>query len=458
MKYQTSTFRVLCSSVHLRPYQILNCQSKNKALSVFFYNIFLALLKSGIYLASLFGGKAKKWVSGRKNIFEKLERAIPPDGKLIWMHCASLGEFEQGRPVLEKLKSQYPGYRLLLTFFSPSGYEVQKNYKGADWVFYLPVDGPRNARRFLEIVKPSLVIFVKYEFWYYYLKKIKYRNIPLLLVSALFRKDMSFFKWYGGLQRKMLSRFDHLFVQNELSRKLVSKIGLTAICTVSGDTRFDRVAAIAENFQPIPLIEQFSANSKLVVAGSTWKEDEEVLQKAFAAINDPSLKLVIAPHEINEAHLSDLKKLFPNAILFSELPAHYSPVIQSEAKYLTHLIIDNIGMLSRLYYYGYITFVGGSFRKSGVHNVLEAAVYGKPVLYGPEYKKYSEAIELIESGGAICVQTADDCAGIIQLLLQNEKGYKECSEKSLNFVRKNKGATEKIAAFIKAKEYLDAGY
>lgn len=428
-------------------------------MNVFLYNIFLALLKAGIYLASLFGGKAEKWVSGRKNIFEKLEKAIPDDSEIIWMHCASLGEFEQGRPVLEKLKTEYPGYRLLLTFFSPSGYEVQKNYKGADWVFYLPVDGPGNAKRFLEIVKPSLVIFVKYEFWYYYLKKIKYRNIPLLLVSALFRKDMSFFKWYGGLQRKMLSRFDHLFVQNELSRKLVSLIGLTDICTVSGDTRFDRVAAIVENFQPIPAIEQFAGTSRLIVAGSTWKEDEEVLQKAFAAMNEPSLKLIIAPHEINESHLSELKKLFPNAILFSQLTATTRSdapvVIAGEMKQPRNvLIIDNIGMLSRLYYYGYITFIGGAFRKGGVHNVLEAAVYGKPVLYGPEYNKYSEAIELIESGGGICVQNAGKCADIIQLLLQNERVYKDCAGKSLNYVHKNKGATERIMLFIKAKDYL----
>jgi 3-deoxy-D-manno-octulosonic-acid transferase len=419
-------------------------------LSVFLYNIFLVLLKAGIHIASLFGGKAKKWVAGRKNIFENLEKAIPGDVPVIWMHCASLGEFEQGRPVLEKLKTEYPAYRLLLTFFSPSGYEVQKNYKGADWVFYLPVDGPGNARRFLEIVKPSLVIFVKYEFWYYYLKKIKYRNIPLLLVSALFRKDMSFFKWYGGLQRKMLSRFDRLFVQNELSRKLISRIGLSDICEVSGDTRFDRVTTIAKNFQPIPVIEQFAGDSKVIVAGSTWKEDEEVLQKAFASINEPSLKLIIAPHEINESHINELQKLFPGSTLFSTLNSGLQTAISNV------LIIDNIGMLSRLYHYGYITFVGGAFRKSGVHNVLEAAVYGKPVLYGPEYKKYFEAIELLNSGGALCVENAENCASTIQLLLQNSRGYEQCAEKSLNYVRQNKGATEKIVAFISKKQYLDA--
>jgi 3-deoxy-D-manno-octulosonic-acid transferase len=416
-------------------------------LGVFFYNIFLALLKTGIHLASLFDGKAKKWVQGRKNIFETLEKTIPENKKIIWIHCASLGEFEQGRPLIESLREQGTGHKILLTFFSPSGYEVQKNYKGADWVFYLPADGPRNAKRFLEIVKPSLVIFVKYEFWYYYLKKIKYRNIPLLLVSALFRKDMSFFKWYGGLQRKMLSRFDHLFVQNEGSKKLMDELGLSAITSISGDTRFDRVSGIAEKFQPIPDIQKFIGNNKAIIAGSTWKEDEEVLQKTFATINDPSLKLIIAPHEINEARLTDLKKLFPDSVCFSELPTHLSPLT-------THLIIDNIGMLSRLYHYGYITFVGGAFRKSGVHNVLEAAVYGKPVLFGPEYKKYSEAVDLVKTGGGICVNNADECVKTIESLLRNKKEYETVAASSQDYVWKNKGATEKIILFIQEKRLL----
>ena len=211
-------------------------------------------------LAAVFNSKAKKWVQGRKHIFQKLEAAIPAGEKVIWMHCASLGEFEQGRPLLEKLKETEPGYKLLLTFFSPSGYEVRKEYKGADWVFYLPMDGPRNAKRFLEIVQPSLVIFVKYEFWYYYLKKIKYRNIPLLLVSALFWEKMSFFKWYGALQRKMLSRFDHLFVQDAVSKRLMDNIGLAAITSISGDTRFDRVIDIAEKAESVPVIQQFIGN------------------------------------------------------------------------------------------------------------------------------------------------------------------------------------------------------
>ncbi|MBL7741986.1 MAG: 3-deoxy-D-manno-octulosonic acid transferase [Chitinophagaceae bacterium] len=418
-------------------------------MGVILYNIFLVFLKTGIHIASLFDRKAKKWVAGRKNIFEKLEAATGNNDKVIWMHCASLGEFEQGRPLIERLSTHYPTHKILLTFFSPSGYEVQKDYKGADWVFYLPVDGPLNAKRFLEIVKPSLVIFVKYEFWFYYLKKIKYRNIPLLLVSALFRKDMSFFKWYGGLQRKMLSRFDHLFVQNEPSKKMIGKIGLTDICSVSGDTRFDRVIEIAEKFQPIPAIEQFIGHNQALIAGSTWKEDEEMLQKVFSSGNDSSLKLIIAPHEINEDHIHELRMLFTGAVLFSELASG-----NQQAETGNTLIIDNIGMLSRLYHYGHIAFVGGAFRKSGVHNVLEAAVHGKPVLYGPEYKKYSEAIELVRSGGGICVNDADECIKTIQALLSDESYYKLCADSSFRYVWKNKGATERIIQFIQEKRLL----
>jgi 3-deoxy-D-manno-octulosonic-acid transferase len=417
-------------------------------LSVFFYNIFLLLFKAATHLASLFDGKAKKWVKGRKDIFKKLQEAIPQNEKIIWVHCASLGEFEQGRPVIEKLRTLGTGHRILLTFFSPSGYEVQKNYSGADWVFYLPADGASSARRFLEIVNPRLVIFVKYEFWYYYLKKIKYREIPLLLVSALFRPDMSFFKRYGGLQRKMLSRFDHLFVQNEESKKLIARIGLDGICSVSGDTRFDRVIGIAEKFEPIPSVEKFIGNNKVLVAGSTWKEDEELLQKAFASFSDTSLKLVIAPHEITEAHLDDLKKLFPNAILYSEFASHPTPDTR-------HLIIDNIGMLSRLYNYGSITYVGGGLKSMGVHNVLEAAVYGKPVIVGPFYEKYMEARELVTNGGALVIENEAELANVITNLLKNAHNcYDKASNASKEYVWKNKGATEKISRYIQEKRLL----
>lgn len=421
-------------------------------MGVIFYNIFLLLFRSGMWLASLFHPKAKKWVQGRKGIFHKLEATIPKGEKIVWMHCASLGEFEQGRPVLEKLRLNYPHYKFLLTFFSPSGYEVRKNYDGADWVFYLPMDGPRNAKRFLEIVQPSLVIFVKYEFWYYYLKKISYREIPLLLISALFRKHMSFFKWYAAIQRKILSRFDHLFVQDAESKALLQGIGLTEHCSVSGDTRFDRVNQIASHFKPIPEIEQFIGNSKAIIAGSTWPEDEIVIQKAFSGMQDTSLKLIIAPHEVDEKHIRELQQLFPAAIRFSQLnthnTSHPAPI----------LIIDNIGMLSRLYKYAWITYVGGAMNNRGIHNVLEAAVYNKIVLFGPVYEKYAEVVGLVKAGGGIPFNDFKKdgllLRQLIETLLFNQEEYDFRSQAAGEFVKANLGATEKITRYIQENRLL----
>jgi 3-deoxy-D-manno-octulosonic-acid transferase len=409
-------------------------------------------------VASLFNAKAKKWVKGRKNIFEKLEKAIPPNEKIIWVHCASLGEFEQGKPIIERLRPQGTRHKILLTFFSPSGYEAQKDYKGADWIFYLPMDGPRHAKRFLEIVHPSLVIFVKYEFWYYYLKKIRYSKIPLLLVSALFRKDMPFFKWYGSLQRKMLTRFDHLFVQDAHSKKLIDGIGLSDICSVSGDTRYDRVIEIANQWKPIPAIEQFIGNSKVIVAGSTWPEDEEALQKAFAAIQVPSLKLIIAPHEITEKHIGDLEKLFPNSTRFSKLTTSNSELRTPNSPLATCLLIDNIGTLSRLYKYATITYIGGGLRTMGVHNVLEAAVYFKPVLFGEYFRKYTEATGLVMSGGGLSfIDKKNDgvmLKELMEALLMNKEEYDHRSHAAGEFVQTNKGATDKIIQFIQEKRLL----
>lgn len=399
-----------------------------------------------MHLVSLFNPKARKWVEGRKDLYKKLEQAIPADEKIIWVHCASLGEFEQGRPVIERLRTQGTGHKLLLTFFSPSGYEAQKDYKGANWVFYLPMDGPRNARRFLEIVHPSLVIFVKYEFWYYYLKKIKYRNIPLLLISALFRKDMSFFKWYGGLQRKILSRFDHLFVQNESSKELLHQIGLSHITSVSGDTRFDRVIEIAEKFEPLPLIEQFIGNKITVVAGSTWKEDEELLSRFKEDWPNDDKKWIIAPHEISQHHMTELKKLFPDSVLYSELTA--------AGPDKSVLLIDNVGMLSKLYRYATVAFIGGGFSKGGIHNVLEAAVYGKPVMFGPNYSKYYEASQLIETGAAISIDDRGEFDVNIDLIAYGIEINKEMSRKAKDYVYANKGATDKIVRFIQEKRLL----
>jgi 3-deoxy-D-manno-octulosonic-acid transferase len=365
-------------------------------LTVFFYNIFLILYCTGVRIASIWSKKARLWLEGRKNIFDKIISATRSNtGEIIWMHCSSLGEFEQGRPLLEKMKIEYPGIKFLLTFFSPSGYEVQKNYKGADWVFYLPMDSPANSKKFVTTINPRIAIIVKYDYWYYYVKAIKEKGIPLLLVSALFSKDTAFFKWYGRLQRKMLRCFTHFFVQNDESKKLLADLGYSNI-TVAGDTRFDRVIEIAEQWEPIPGIEQFIGNSKAIVAGSTWPEDEEVLQKAFVSLHDRSLKLIIAPHDISEKNISTIKKLFPKAILFSELKTSTQQPATSNC-----LIIDNIGMLSRLYKYACITYVGGGLRTMGVHNVLEAAVYNKIVLFGDHFRKYTEAVELVLSAGGI---------------------------------------------------------
>ena len=452
-------------------------------MGIFFYNIFLILFKAGVRIAALFNAKAKKWVQGRKGIWEKLGAEGPGhalsvrESKITWVHCASLGEFEQGRPVIEKLRSKYPDSKLLLTFFSPSGYEVRKNYAGADWVFYLPMDGPENAKRFLEIVNPSLVIFVKYEFWYYYLKEIRSNNIPLLLISALFRENSVFFKWYGGLQRKMLFFFDHLFVQNEISKNLLDSIGLADKSSVCRDTRFDRVIEIAEQFTSIAVIEKFVGNNRIIVAGSTWPGDELVLKKTIATINDPSLKLIIAPHEINKEHITEVQRLFPGSILFSELandnkqlPSVIANGVKQDNEQLATdnkeeaagnrqpatgniLIIDNIGMLSRLYKYGFITYIGGGFGK-GIHNTLEAAVYGKPVLFGPAYHKFQEAIDLINAGGAFSINNAEDCVVIIKRLIKDDSAYTSSCEKSKRYVYANRGATEKILNYIQEKRLL----
>ena len=418
-------------------------------MSIFLYNIFLLLYRAGLFVASFFNIKARKWITGRKNIFERLQNSIQSNDKVIWMHCASLGEFEQGRPVLEKIRSSYPDYKILLTFFSPSGYEAQKYYTGADWVFYLPMDGPGNARRFLEITHPCLVIFVKYEFWYYYLKKIKYRKIPLLLISAIFRPEMSFFKWYGGIQRKILSRFDYLFVQDETSKNLLDKIGFEKINTLSGDTRFDRVSEIAEKFTPVPEIERFAGNDRVIVAGSTWPEDEKMLETAYPSIKKGT-KLIIAPHEPGEDNIKEILKRFPEAIVFSSIKNNNNVTSDKNI-----LIIDNVGMLSRIYKYATIAYIGGGLKSSGVHNVLEAAVYSNPVLIGPVHEKYMEAVGLVNNKGAIVIKNEDDFSTIVNKMLDNANNILiQTGTLAGDFVKNHTGATAIIMNYIQEKRLL----
>lgn len=419
-------------------------------MGVVFYNLFLWLYAAGIRVASLFHPKAKKWIAGRRRIFERLQAAIPDQSKIIWMHCASLGEFEQGRPLLEALRIQYPGHRILLTFFSPSGYEIRKNYSGADWVFYLPLDGPRNARRFLEIVQPQLVVFVKYEFWYYYLKKIKYRQIPLLLVSALFWEKMSFFRWYGAMPRKMLSRFDQLFVQDENSAQLMGQLGLSSITQISGDTRFDRVLAIAAQSELHPLLIPFVGGRKVIMAGSTWPEDEILLARVMAALPADKFVLVVAPHEISASHLATLEQSFPDSLRFSAL--QQGPW-QPGASLPHCLIIDNIGMLSQLYRHAWVSYVGGGFGK-GIHNILEAAVYGVPVMFGPVHHKFNEAKQLQLAGGAYCVESAEEALAHINRWLKSEQTYRAAADASGSYVSSHAGATKIILQYIQEKRLL----
>ena len=360
------------------------------------------------------------------------------------MHCASLGEFEQGRPLLESIKKEYPNISIVLTFFSASGYEIMKGYKGADYIFYLPMDGKVNAKKMIDAIQPSLVLWVKYEFWYYYLMEFKNRKIPVLMVSGIFREGQPFFKWYGGIWKKMLDCFTHFFVQNEECRNLLAETGLTKNVSVSGDTRFDRVIEIAEKMEPLPLIENFCGSSKVIVAGSTWQEDEEELVHYVKA--NPKIKFIIAPHEIDADNLKDIKKEFPGSVFYSAL--NNDPPTENV------LIIDNIGMLSRLYHYAHITFVGGGFGSNGIHNVLEAAVYGKPVICGPAYNKFAEAVELIECGAGTTVGNALELEKILNELWDDEKLLQAKSKAAKNYVYEKAGATKKILCYIQANLLL----
>lgn len=414
------------------------------------YNIFIYLYPKIAWLISGKNAKAKQWINGRKHIFKSLENVFKNNNeKVIWVHCSSLGEFEQGRPIMEAIKKKETHQKILLTFFSPSGYEVRKNYATADWIFYLPMDSFFHAKRFYNIVQPSLIVFVKYEFWFYYLNEAKKRNIPLLLVSGIFRTDQPFFKWYGNFHKKMLECFTYLFVQNEPSAVLLNSIGFKDNVAVCGDTRFDRVIDIAQQFKPIALVEIFIGNHPVIVAGSTWTEDDEELD--HFANTHPEIKFIIAPHIIEEERIQECLTLYKNAVLFSYLTSHIS---HSTSHNPNVLIIDNIGMLSSLYKYATICYVGGGFGDDGVHNVLEAAVYNKPVVFGDEYDKYFEAEELIDASGAFAIENALEAEKIFTELLSDDKLYKQTCINAGNYVRSKSGATEKIMNYIYEKRLL----
>ncbi len=410
------------------------------------YRFFIGLYPIVIRLVSPFNSKARQWVNGRKNLFLKIEQSIIANDRIVWMHCSSLGEFEQGRPLLQQLKTTYPGHKLFVTFFSPSGYEVVKKNSGVDYVFYMPMDSKRNAKRFLDIVRPELIVFVKYEFWYHYLTEARTRNIFLVLVSGIFRKNQPFFQTYGNLHRSMLACFTHLFVQNEESLQLIESTGVKVPVSVTGDTRFDRVVEIANNFQSIPFFNNFCKNVPVIVAGSTWTEDDKEL--AHYANTNKSVRFIIAPHSIAASRLKECLQIYNHAILYSEAMQNANTGNHNT------IIIDNIGMLSNLYKYATVGYVGGGFGADGVHNVLEAAVYGRPVVFGPVYEKYAEAIELIEAGGAITVKNTLQVEKAFNQLLSNTVFYDAACNASRQYVQSKRGSTEKIMAIIQEKRLL----
>lgn len=401
----------------------------------FLYRLSLFTYHIALHIAALFLPKAQKWVTGRQNIFHELASKLTDSQDIIWMHCASLGEFEQGRPLLEAIKKQTPQQLILLTFFSPSGYEIRNNYPLADWVFYLPLDSPKNAARFLDIVQPRQAIFVKYEFWYFYLKTLKQRNIPTYLISAVFRSTQPFFRWYGRLHREMLSCFTQLFVQNASSKKLLQGIDIQNVI-IAGDTRVDRVMAIAKNVKKIPKVSEFVGQHSILVAGSTWQPDEAILTNFINKNSYPNWKFIIAPHEIKEENIKRLQKqLTVKTICYSKLKT-------DQANHFKVLIIDNIGMLSALYQYGKIAYIGGGFGRN-IHNTLEPIAFGIPVVFGPKYQSFMEAVTLVETGGGLTFKSAEVFAQHF-LTLQESTPYQQAAEQARQYIITQQGATALI--------------
>lgn len=407
------------------------------------YSLIIHLYAFFIELISPFHKKARLMRLGQWKTNGTLREKIDRNAKYIWFHASSLGEFEQGRPLIEKIKAEHPEYKILLTFFSPSGYEVRKNYGGADVVCYLPFDTPYRVKKFLDLSKPVMAIFIKYEFWDNYLSELKRRNIPVYIVSAIFRKEQLFFKWYGGMYRKVLSYFTHIFVQDDASRELLSKYGVTNV-SVFGDTRFDRVQDVYKNTKQIPMVELFvnnnrSDNQLTMVAGSSWQQDEEVYLNYF---NDhPELKLIIAPHEIHKDHLMHIESMLKRPSI------RLSEATEKDIKGKSCLIVDSFGLLSSIYRYGDLAYIGGGFG-AGIHNVLEAAVYGIPVIFGPKYQKFKEARDLLQVGGAFSITDEKTFESKMEELSTYRDLLEAAGVAAGDFVKSNIGATNRIIASI----------
>lgn len=403
------------------------------------YNLGIYLYYIAIRMAAPFNSKARLWVAGRKNWRRNLSAQLAAigDRPRVWVHCASLGEFEQGRPIIEAIKEQYPAYAIILSFFSPSGYEVRKDYDKADLVCYLPLDTRTNAAYFIEIVKPRVALFIKYEFWINYLQQLRANKVDTYIVSAVFRPQQPFFKWYGGIFRRSLKAFTTLFVQDKQSLKQLQTIGINN-AMVCGDTRFDRVIQVKEKFSPIPAIEQFKGGSRLIVAGSTWPGDEDIVLAAFDKLREQDIKLVLVPHDIED-------KLLKNTITkIKKYRLSYSLYTAGPQPGASVLVLDTVGLLSSVYHYADVSYIGGGF-DGGLHNCLEAAVYGRPVsFFGKEFVKYNEAVELVKMGAAANVNDKDELFMAWQRFLNDEGLRMDIMSKTTGYFKQNADATQKV--------------
>ena len=416
----------------------------------FIYNFLILFASQFLKLLAFFSPKIKLFVEGRKSVFQKLQNNIQEIDKTIWFHAASLGEYEQGLPVIEKVKAQFPNHKIIITFFSPSGYEVRKNNTVADVTVYLPLDTISNAKQFLKLVHPEMAFFIKYEYWPNYLNELKNQNIKTYLISGIFRENQAFFKWYGGFYRKALRTFTYFFVQNESSKLLLQSIGFENV-KISGDTRFDRVVTILEKDNTLDFIAAFKNNQPTIVIGSSWPKDEELLIHFINhAAND--IKFIIAPHTIDKNQILDLKsKISKKTILFSEKEEMLKQVQQDKLADFNVFIIDTIGILTKIYSYADIAYVGGGFGNPGVHNILEPATFGIPIVIGLNYSHFAEAKALVGLEGCISIQNQSELNDAFNLLLQNKEERLEKGHICSTFVQMNKGATEQILKHILTK-------
>lgn len=417
--------------------QITRTDSSCCLVMLTFYNTGIRFYALGIRVAAFFNPKAKKWLDGRNGLLKKVEQETASfSGETLWVHCASLGEFEMARPIMEQLKAADSKLRIVLTFFSPSGYEVRKNYPVADHVFYLPLDTPSNAKRFVKAIKPSKVIFVKYDLWFHHLNEAKKFGAKLMLISATFRPSQQYFKFYGSVGRKALQLFDRIFLVDADSEKLIHSIGITNT-TLCGDTRYDRVMEIAASAESNAIIEAFKGNSKLIICGSTWKEDEEVLIVSVKNLKD--VKWVIAPHEVGGENIQRLQKQFPDSVRYSQTDPERNRRVNAQV-----LIIDSIGLLNKLYRYADVAYIGGGFR-TGLHNVFEATAFGVPTVFGPDTSRFPDAAEMVQKGLAFRIQNQSELkVKLLELLSQDQS---QLSSRIKDFMTSRTGATKAILEY-----------